>query len=257
MRIVLTADDFGWSNDTVDATIECIERGAITSASIMAKMPGTDRAISYARLHPEVSWGVHLTWLSDGPEFPVSPPSEIPSLVTQSGRFIASNAARMGGLLGTLRQDDVERETAAQLALVRDAGVSLSHVDSHGHLHKFRTFRRALSGVLPRFGIRRVRSVQDVYLRPPLRSPTYWLGGVWRREIASRFLTTEHFYMPASQGDRAWGSALLGKLGGETLEVGVHPGRDEAWKDGERADTIAFSDIARARGHTLIGWKDL
>lgn len=257
MRIVLSADDFGFSQDTVDATIECLEAGALSSASIMANMPATDAALAYARAHPEKSWGVHLTWVSDGPEFPLSPPADIPQLVTPEGRFIGSNNARVRGLLRMLDEAQIERETERQLARVADAGVRLTHVDSHGHLHKFAPFRHALARVLPRFGIRRVRTVQDVYLRRPLKSPTYWLGGWWRWRLAARFASTDHFYMPASAGDERWGEALLAVVRSGTLEVGVHPGRAIAWQDAERRDVLAFAALARSRGIDIVGWGQL
>ena len=53
-----------------------------------------------------------------------------------------------------------------------DAGVPVSHVDSHRHLHKYGPFAGALRRVLPGLGIERVRNVQDVYLRRRLLSPT-------------------------------------------------------------------------------------
>ena len=38
MQLIVNADDFGLSDDTADATIECFERGALTSATIMPAM---------------------------------------------------------------------------------------------------------------------------------------------------------------------------------------------------------------------------
>lgn len=44
MRIILSADDFGFSDHTVERTIACFDAGVLTSASIMANMPATERA---------------------------------------------------------------------------------------------------------------------------------------------------------------------------------------------------------------------
>ena len=41
MRIIINADDFGMDEDTVRATIECLEAGALTGATIMPNMPAT------------------------------------------------------------------------------------------------------------------------------------------------------------------------------------------------------------------------
>ena len=49
VRIVVNADDFGASAETVAATIQCFEHGALTSATIMPTMPAADEALAFAR----------------------------------------------------------------------------------------------------------------------------------------------------------------------------------------------------------------
>ena len=259
MRIILNADDFGLDDDTVAATVECFEAGALTSATIMPKMPATARAVEYARANPRFSFGAHLTFVADTVERPFSAPGDIPALVRPDGRFVASNDLRMRALRGKVPVEQIEREMAAQIQFLVDQGVRLSHVDSHGHLHKFKPFVEAMRRVLPRFAIRRVRSAQDVYLRRPLKSPTYWLGGVWRRRIGRHFVTTDHLFMGNSPEDarRLADGELIPLLSGETIEVGVHPGRAAAWRDAERIAALAFAPRAVAAGHTLVTWNDL
>jgi predicted glycoside hydrolase/deacetylase ChbG (UPF0249 family) len=260
MRIVLNADDFGYSEDTVRATIECFEAGALTSATIMTGMPATDGAVEYARQHPELSFGLHLALVGDGVERPLSPPADVPALVDGGGHLRRTNALRLRALAGALPVDHVARELEAQLSDLRERGVPVSHVDSHRHLHKFGPVREALCLVLPTFGIRRVRNVQDLYLRKPLGSPTFWLGRRWRERLTADFASTDHFYMPASAGDREWGELLprLDTLPGDrTLEIGVHPGFEEEWRADERAGLISFVEQARAGGHDFIGWNEI
>ncbi len=257
MKIVLNADDFGLSSDTVRATVECFESGCLTSASIMAGMPATGEAVSFALEHPQYSYGVHLTFVGDGEERPVAGAEAVPDLVDERGRFPRTNTVRLRALMRRLPAAQLDREIDAQISAIRDLGVPVSHVDSHRHLHKYAPFRAALARVLPRFGIERVRNVQDLYLRRPLGSPTYWLGGVWRRGLMRTFTTTSHFYMATSAGDADW-SPLLARLepvgADTTLEVGAHPGYAESWRDGERRALAAFAAEAGARGHTLVSW---
>jgi len=254
VRIVVNADDFGFSPDTVETTIECLEAGVVTSASIMPGVPATAAAIEYALAHPEHSYGVHLTLVGDGIERPLANPVSVPSLVDGIGCLRGTRDVRVDALLGRIVLDEAEREIAAQIESIRDLGVPIGHVDSHRHLHKFGVFRRALESVLPRYGIKRVRGVQDVYLRRPMTSPTYWLGFRWRRGIRSRFVTTDRFYMPASAGDSSW-TALLDSVPDDgVLEIGVHPGRVEPWRAAEAAGAREFAEAALAAGHSLIGW---
>lgn len=259
MRIVLHADDFGASSDTVRATIECFEEGALTSASIMPAMPATDQAIAFARTNPDLDFGVHLTFVGGGDERPLSAPDEIPGLLGDDARFLPTRTVRIRALAQRLPVDQIVREMSAQIEAVREQGVEISHVDSHRHLHKLPSFRRALERALPRFGIRRVRAVQDIFLRRPLGSPTYWLGGRWQRRLARTFTTTDHMYMPTSAGDSDWEeplAAAIRRLSGATLEVGAHPGYRD-WRDGERRSLLAFAAIARREGHELVSWREL
>jgi predicted glycoside hydrolase/deacetylase ChbG (UPF0249 family) len=258
MRIVLHADDFGASADTVRATIECYEQGALMSASIMPAMPATAEAIAFARTHPDLDIGVHLTFVGEGDERPLSAPDEIPGLVDENGRFLATRTIRLRALARRLPVEQIEREMTAQIAAVRDEGIEISHVDSHRHVHKLPSFREALARVLPAFGIERVRAVQDVYLRKPRTSPTYWLGGRWQKALARDFKTTDHMYMPTSAADVAWEQPLAEIVRGldGTLEVGVHPGYGD-WRDGERTSVLAFAELARRGAHELVSWKAL
>lgn len=256
MRIVLNADDFGASNETLEATLECFKRGALTSASIMPNMPATPRALAFAASNPEFSFGVHLTLTGDGPERPLSPPEKVPGLVRSDGSFRGTRELRARALLGRLAVAEIETEISAQIRALREHGLDISHVDSHRHLHKLGPFRTALRTVLPRFRITRVRTVQDVYLARAFTSATYWLAPVWRRRLVEGFTTTDHFYMPASAGDVAWEQPLLAlakRLPGPSFEIGVHPGH-EGWRDEERRSVLSFADGARRQGHELVPW---
>ena len=84
-----------------------------------------------------------------------------------------------------------------------DAGVSVTHVDSHRHLHKFasrsaRLWLRALprSGVTPR-----VRAVQDISTSsPPRHSPTYWLRNSWREAWDRSVVCHDRALLHGSEG---------------------------------------------------------
>jgi chitin disaccharide deacetylase len=257
VRIVVNADDFGASAETVAATIRCLEDGTVTSATIMPTMPAAGQALAYARERTDRSFGVHLTFVGDGEERSAAAPADVRALVDEAGRFPTATPVRLRALARRLPVDQLEREIAAQLTLVRDAGVAISHVDSHRHLHKLAPFRRALENVLPRFGIEHVRGVQDVYLTRPLVGATYWVGSLWRRPLRRAFRTTDHFYMPASTGDLAWADELLGRidsLSGLTMEVGVHPGPDD-WRADERRSAARLASAAPELGHELVSWR--
>lgn len=255
LRVITTADDFGYSDDTVDATIECFEEGALTSASIMANMPATRRALDFAKSHPQFSFGVHLTFAGDGTERPASELSPNSRLLMPSGGFASARRIRLQAILGMLSRSDIESEVRAQIESVMSHGVPVVYVDSHKHLHKLEPFRSILGRVLMDYGIERVRNVQDIYLTSPGWSVTYWLGGRWRKDLMRRHRTTYHFFMPTTTGDVGWSERLVSELSAGTLEIGVHPGWNEPWRDQERKDILEFAGLGRRRGIELIGWN--
>ncbi len=73
----------------------------------------------------------------------------------------------------------------------------------------------------------------------------------------AHFESTDHFYMATSAGDLMWWDQVLGKVRGDSLEVGVHPGSHEDWRAEERQAARRFADHARASGHELIGRREL
>ena len=258
LQLIVNADDFGQSDDTVDATIECFEAGALTSASLMPGMPATHRALAFAREHPELGFGVHVNLSADPAERPLSDPELVSCLVREDGTLLSTREVRVKALAGRLVPQQLEREIEAQVRAVLDAGVPVSHVDSHRHLHKFAPVRRAFVSVLPRLGIRRVRAVQDIYMRRPLRSPTYWFGRRWRASIRCAFETTEHFFMP-SKTEQPWSdpvAELVRGLGATSLEIGVHPGFAEAWRDRDRIAVVELAGVLRGRVQ-LVDWRAL
>ena len=259
MRLVLSADDFGYSADTVERTIRCIEDGVLTSASLMAKMPATADAVAYARTRPDVSFGVHLVFCDDEFERPVSPTTAIRSLVDRDGRFLSTRRVIAHALLERFDVSDIEREIAAQVSILRDSGVNVQYVDGHGNLHKFAPFAEALRRVAPRFGIRKVRRTQNVYLNPAWRNPNYWMGERWNRRIAANFVTTDAFFLPASTGGGQWAEAFfrwLREFQG-VVELGVHPGAKDAWRADEERNLRALARLVSEAGIETIGWGDV
>ena len=145
MRVVTNADDFGASDETVRATIASFGLGALTSATIMTAMPATEAALEFARGRPDLSFGVHLALVGDGHERPLSDPERVPGLVDENGFLLATDVVRRRALRGALPVGELEVEIEQQLAVLRDAGIPISHVDSHRHVHK-------LGPCGPRFG---------------------------------------------------------------------------------------------------------
>ena len=150
--LIVHADDFGETAQITDGICEGIEAGVVTSTSIVANMPATQYALRCVRsLAERASFGVHLN-LCEG-----RPLTRGLSLVGSDGDFHGKRALIEPAVMGKLSLRELEAEIVAQIALVRDSGVAISHVDGHKHLHQLPLVSVVVAKVLPRFDIRRVR----------------------------------------------------------------------------------------------------
>ena len=134
-RLIINADDFGLSECVNRGIIEGAESGVIRSTSLLACGRAFDHAIELAREVPGLNMGIHLC-LDE--EVPLLPAQEIPTIVGSDGRFL-DRATLIKCLLlkRCIDLGEVRAELEAQILRCRDAGVSLSHFDGHGHAHVY------------------------------------------------------------------------------------------------------------------------
>lgn len=141
----------------------------------MVNMPGTAEALRRApQLAGQASFGLHLN-LCEG-----RPLTRGATLADANGEFLRKRTLAVHALAGRLSLRELEAEVAAQIAVLRDAGVRISHLDGHKHLHQLPVVCAAVANVLPRFGIERVRITRLGSWRA-VRGPS-----MLAREIAAR-----------------------------------------------------------------------
>src|SRR6185437_7648058 len=152
LPVIVHADDFGETEAITAGICQAIVAGVVTSTSVMVNMPGSLEALRRApALAQQASFGVHLN-LCEG-----RPLTRGATLTDSKGEFLRKRLLAARALAGKLSLPELEAEVAAQVGLLRDAGVRVSHLDGHKHLHQLPIVCTAVARVLPRFGIERVR----------------------------------------------------------------------------------------------------
>lgn len=124
--VIVNADDFGLCTGVIDGILYGLRRGIITSASLMTTVRKSGEAVLAATAQPRLDAGLHLCF-TEG--YPVIPPSYVPSLVNETGRFLTPEE-----WLSTGRRPDIEElavELRGQLNLAKQAKLPISHVDVH------------------------------------------------------------------------------------------------------------------------------
>jgi hypothetical protein len=127
--LIVHADDVGMTHAVNAATIKALESGAVNSASIMVPCPWFPEIADYAKAHPEVDFGLHLTLTSERVYYrwgPVAPRDRVGSLVDENGYFWHDWTA------GThIEPRDAEVELRAQIERASAMGIRPTHLDSH------------------------------------------------------------------------------------------------------------------------------
>src|SRR5256885_3555489 len=131
-RLVVNADDFGFSAGVNRGILEAHAAGVVSSVSVLVNTPGWPDARDRLRaIGGTLGVGLHLN-LTTG-----APLTTAPSLTTPppTARFHSLAALVARTLTGRLDPAHVAAECAAQLARLREAGVRVTHIDSHRHVH--------------------------------------------------------------------------------------------------------------------------
>ena len=140
-RLIVNADDLGLTVGVNDGIFDAHTLGILTSASLFANAPATADAVRRAASLPSLGIGAHLT-LVDGA--PVLPPSQVPTLIADDGRFHSSwKPFIVACLQGRVSLGEVERELTAQIERLHGAVIRGNRAVSLGHRIFARTRDRA------------------------------------------------------------------------------------------------------------------
>ncbi|WP_311482219.1 carbohydrate deacetylase [uncultured Anaerococcus sp.] len=129
-KLIINADDFGYSRGVNAGIIEAYSEGLLTSTTIMAGMPGFDEAVELAKKHKGLGVGVHLT-LTCG--YPVS--SNLKTIVDESGLFMNLSFYEDSKFESLIDLDEVYAEWKSQIEKVLESGIKPTHLDSHHHVN--------------------------------------------------------------------------------------------------------------------------
>jgi predicted glycoside hydrolase/deacetylase ChbG (UPF0249 family) len=222
--LIVNADDVGMSHAANAATIAGMQTGLISSGTIMVPCPWFEEIAAYARETPTSDFGLHLTHTSEWKVYkwgPVASRSDVPGLVTPQGYLWPD-------IMSVYKHATPEQagiEARAQIRKALEAGIDVTHLDSHmGALQydmRFHQVYRALArefdlpirmgnqDILEKFGGGHLRAELDAdgtvytdYLIHGERRPGEPVDTYWRRMLSTlKPGVTELYIHPALAGD--------------------------------------------------------
>jgi predicted glycoside hydrolase/deacetylase ChbG (UPF0249 family) len=271
-RLIVNADDFGLSEGVTAGIIQALQRGIVTSTSLLANAPDAEPGVRRLSEIGCRSIGIHLNLTSGRPLGPLSA-----RLVAPDGSFYGPTRVWSLGMLGQLPVSVVEAELGRQIEAIKVLGVAVSHLDGHHHIH-----------VLPQIAPI-VAALARAYRIPAIRLPrAIGPGGFGLVRLKWRLISRcagrargvfaeaglcmpDHFVAWYARGHRTRAElmAALDGLPAGVTELAVHPGlRDDTLAAVDRyveqrpLELAALCDVAvrrhlDERGIALMSFADL
>lgn len=148
-RLVVNADDFGFTRDVNEGIVRCLRHGILRSTTLMANGAAFDDAVRLAGENPGLDVGCHLVLI--GGESVSSPVSRLPATIPLFLRSLPS-------------AEWLAREFRAQVEKTIRAGIRPTHLDTHKHTHLLPKVREAVLQIAEEYEIPWVRRPFDLPL---------------------------------------------------------------------------------------------
>lgn len=253
MRIIINADDLGYSVDRDELTFSLMEAGKITSATLITVAPNFENAALKAKTIDNISFGVHLTLtefqlISDNPIF-----RDIG--MTNIDNYVISDIRKLNISPFFAIQNAIFNEWKLQIEKALDYGINISHLDSHHHIYSTWWFFPIIKKIQKHFGIRRLRNPLKRFL---------FTGEYKRPNLVNKFrhFLYRHYYptkTPDYFADFEEGFHYLTKNPqfdiDATVEMMCHPGNSVYESETKLLMTDWLDDIKKRC--TIINYTDI
>jgi predicted glycoside hydrolase/deacetylase ChbG (UPF0249 family) len=128
--LIIHADDLAIAHSEDAASLEALDKGYVTSASIIVPGPWLTEVADYAKTHPDADLGLHLALTSEWQTFrwgSVESKDKVPSLLDSVGTLwpLTEDVAKKA------KPQEVEREYRAQIERALAVGIHPTHLDTH------------------------------------------------------------------------------------------------------------------------------
>jgi predicted glycoside hydrolase/deacetylase ChbG (UPF0249 family) len=261
--LIIHSDDLGMSHSVNRATFEALEKGWITSSSILVPCPWFPEVVRFAQAHPQADLGIHLALNSEWTDyrwFPLSSKDKVPSLLDPQGYLPLEETT----VAQQAKAAEASLELHAQIDRALASGIRLTHLDTH---------MTALVGSIDLFHV--YQGLGQQYDLPILvgdyKVPA---GGTLSppESLVQRVIGIDPGIAPKDWVD--WYKKTLAALPPGIYELIVHLGYDDeemrgatrdhldwgaAWRqmDLDMVRSPNFQQFLHDQGFVLITWKDL
>ncbi len=225
-KIIINADDFGFSAKINQGIIHAFKDGVVTSTSMIVTKEGFEDAVVLAKDNPKLSIGIHI----DLDEF-----FEIDHTV---GRIV-------GYKQSNLDKEKIMSELRKQIDLLFSKGIVPDHLSGHHHVHLVKEVFYVVVELMKEYKIPAMRFHSKIMFDPSLYN-----------EFKQVLDQNGIIYAPHFIEGWYWGNIDEPYT---VAELMTHPGYGELWREYELSSSCdpRLKMYLREKGIQLITYADL
>lgn len=167
MKLIINADDFGYSSSINETTVNAMKNGLISSTSLLVNMSGFEEAVELSKSKEFIGRvGIHLN-LFEGE--PLTKEIQKHSLFCDAnGHFHGKKIQFHAPLF--VNSKIIYNELNAQIEKALNAGIRPTHLDSHANRHANYFIGNIVIKLAKKFDIQSIRINDNVFQRKNLLS---------------------------------------------------------------------------------------
>lgn len=143
-KIIVNADDFGYTEGLNYGVIEAHKKGIVTSCTVMANMPGFEHGMELLKANPTLRAGVHLTLSCYKPLL-----KNHKTIVDSNGNFYKKLNEEIAEKVDL---EEVYSEFCAQIDRVK-GHIEITHLDSHHHAHSMEFLKPVMERIHEKYNL--------------------------------------------------------------------------------------------------------
>jgi len=263
--LVIHADDLGMNHSVNRATFEALEKGWITSASILVPCPWFPEVARWAKEHTTADLGIHQALNSEWTTLrwgPVSPVDKVSSLLDAEG-YLPLDTDDMAR---NAKIPEAEAELRAQIDRAQAKGIHPTHLDTHmAALFRSSDLYQLYQRMGYRYGVPILEEWEGTHGPLGVAPPA--------EEMLVQKVVSINPGIEAKDWT-AWYEKQLAPLQAGVYQVIVHLAYDDdemrgatadhpdwgaAWRqhDLDMVKSAEFQKFLKDQGFVLVGWRDL
>lgn len=242
--LIIHADDLAVAHSEDTASLDALDRGAVTSASIMIPCPWLGEVADYAKAHPDADLGLHLTLTSEWKTYrwgPVASNDTVPSLFDPTGYLWSDTPEAQRAE----KPEEVEREIRAQIERALAMGIHPTHLDNHmGALFSRPDFFAVYVKVAHEYKLPFL-----AFIAPT--TPKELTSVLSDKDLLVNSVVIANPSVPAADWKRFYADAIRNLKPGLT-EIIVHLGHDDAELQAVMVDHVDYGAAWRQRDYDVV-----